>query len=139
MQRSRRPLGVSILAVLAIIGGVLGILGGVAWFGAGALRLDSGGWLVMSLGLFTLILALLQLAFGIGAWQLRPWAWTLGVALQGLAIVQILISWLTERFSGRGFFTLLVTGMILFYLFDPGVRRAFGRSEQTRRSSRAAR
>jgi hypothetical protein len=93
----------------------------------------------MSLGVFALVLALLQLAFGIGAWQLRSWAWTLGVALQGLSVVQVLINVLTQGLSGQGIFTLLVSGVILFYLFDPGVRRAFGRSEQTRRSSRAAR
>ena len=136
-MQGRRPLGVSILAVLAIISGVLGIMGSLGMLGFGALSLESVGWLAVGFGVFTLALALLNLAFGIGAWQLRPWAWTLGVALQGLTVVQVLISWLTQGLSGQGLFTLLITGVVLFYLFDPGVRRAFGRSDQAPRSSRA--
>jgi hypothetical protein len=72
-----RPTGITILAILAGIGGVLGLLGGFALFLGGTVLFGAAGALF---GLAALALAALSLAFSWGAWTLQAWAWPLGVA-----------------------------------------------------------
>jgi hypothetical protein len=90
----QRPTGVTILAVLSIIGGILLLLGGIALLGLGgavAAGGNSGGGLAVILGIVLLVIAVLELAFGIGAWMLKPWAWMLGVISQVGSLVLSLI------------------------------------------------
>ena len=134
-----RPSGITILAILAAIGGVLGLLGGICLITGGALL---GGVLGASgasaagvgLGFFgvlggLLILAtgVLDLAFAYGAWMLMPWAWMLGIVAEGVALLSALLGLL----NGGSFFSFLlsaaIAGAILYYLFTPEVKRAFGR------------
>jgi hypothetical protein len=121
-----RPLGITILAVLAAIAGVLGLLGSLALLGiSGAVGVGGGVlWAIVSLAL-----AVAYLAFAYGAWSLKPWAWTLGV---GIAAVGIL--WALYLFTQPGgsivslIISLAISGVILYYLFQPDVKAAFGRS-----------
>ena len=129
----QRPTGVTILAVLAAIGGVLGLFGAFALFGAGALAAVAGagfltGGFAVFWGLVTLVQAGISLVFAYGAWYLKPWAWILGVGAEGLAILVALINWIG---GNSGFFSFLISaaiaGVIIYYLFTPEVKRAFGR------------
>lgn len=121
-----RPTGITILAILAAIGGVLGLLFGA--FG-GACALFSGlftfGGLISLL--FVVAYSVLDLAFAYGAWMLLPWGWQLGVIAEGVAVVSALITLL----SGGSFFSFLISAAIaaaiLYYLFTPEVKKAFGR------------
>jgi uncharacterized membrane protein (DUF2068 family) len=134
-----RPTGVTILAILAIIGGLLGLFGSLAIFalggaatvigaaGAGAHAVVGGG-LLMGLAVFLLILSVLQLAFGIGAWTLQPWAWTLGVIAQGLSLLGSVAQILNGHGIGSQLFSILIAGLILYYLFTPTVKEAFGKA-----------
>lgn len=120
-----RPLGITILAVLAAIAGILGLLGSVALLGV----LAASGGMFMILGLITLVLSVLYLAFAYGAWTLQPWGWTLGV---GLSIASIVITLLgltqgTQELVST-LINLAISGVILYYLFQPDVKAAFGRS-----------
>ena len=117
-----RPLGVTIIAILAGLGGVLGLLGAVTFlsvFGA-----------VGGLGTFFLVLALVvaivSLIFAYGAWTLQPWAWTMGIVLEALAVVSALYAIADGDTSG--IISVLIAGVILWYLFQPDVKAAFGRS-----------
>ena len=65
---SERPLGVTILAVLAAIRGVLGLLGSLVLIGIGGSVLG-GGFAIF--GLIALILSVLYLVFAYGAWTLK--------------------------------------------------------------------
>src|SRR6476646_7418284 len=89
MQTSaQRPMGITILAVLAIIGGLFGLLGSCALLlGGSVLAAAGGGGGGVVLGVVTLINSVLLLAFGVGAWTLQPWAWLLGVISQGISVV----------------------------------------------------
>src|SRR5215469_13209842 len=89
IQTRQRPMGVTILAVLAFLVGISGILGAI-----GILAL--GGGYVM-LGVIALVLALLELGLGYGFWTLQPWAWTLGITLQVINIVLNVIYLFTQR------------------------------------------
>ena len=139
-----RPIGVTILAVLAIVAGVFGffaaialLLGGsMAAVGSAALAPSSGtgaaaaagfGFMAVLTGLFTLVVAVAEVVFGLGALQLKPWAWMIGIASQALGILNILVSMISGRSGFGGIVSLAICGAILWYLFTPEVKRAFGR------------
>lgn len=105
-----RPTGVGILSLLAIIGSIVAILAAPGEFGVLALVIGGA-----------------QLAFGVGALLVRPWAWTLGVMLQVVSAVMTLVAMLGGGLTtGNGVF-LLISLAILYYLYQPDIRRAFGR------------
>ena len=115
-----RPMGVTILAVLAAILGVLGLLGSLGNFGLG----------YPIYGLISLILSLALLAFAYGAWSLQPWAWTLGVGIAALYLLQeVLYLFLIPGYTI--FYVIIgaiIPLVILYYLFTPPVKAAFGRA-----------
>jgi hypothetical protein len=126
-----RPMGITILAVLAGIGGVLLLLGGLASVGLGGLAATSSGsaalgGLVAIFGVLFLILGVLYLAFAYGAWTLKPWAWMLGVAGQIISLALAALSAVTG--GGFNIVGILIAVAILYYLFTPAVKAAFGRT-----------
>jgi uncharacterized membrane protein (DUF2068 family) len=132
IDRPARPLGVTILAILAAIAGFLSLLGGVAALGIsgqiGATAAQPGlASVIVVLSILILLLGLLYLAFAYGAWRLRPWAWSLGVVA---AVVEIVLQVL-DLLGGRDVVTVAVNVLvgvaILWYLNTPAVRAAFGR------------
>lgn len=137
-----RPTGVTILAVLYFIGtaflglcGVLFIVGGSMLSGLaqsggpGSAILAAGGAVV---GAIFLVLALLELAIGIGFIKLQNWARVVAIVFTGIAVL----------FGVLGMFSLLAHVMVfalmirvivlafqiwvLVYLFKPHVKQAFG-------------
>lgn len=129
----QRPTGITILAVLAIIGGLLGLCGSAALFGLSGLGavagdLSSGATGVL-FGVIGLISSVLYLAFGFGAWSLRPWAWMLGIVGAGFSVLSNVLSLLTGNATILSvLLSLVISGVILWYLFRPEIKAAFGRS-----------
>ena len=128
----QRPTGVTILAVLAAIGGVFGILAGLAAIGfggvAGAVAGAAVGGAVMIGGLVLLVVSVVELALAYGFWTLKPWAWQWGIVL---AVVQIVIALLgaVGIFSGGvqgAVISIVIGGIIIYYLNKPDIRSAFG-------------
>jgi len=76
-----------------------------------------------------LVLAVVELAFGIGAWTLKPWAWTLGLIVAGVGIVFGLIGLVGFK---EGFLSVLIRiviyGAIAYYLMTPEIKKVFGRA-----------
>jgi len=134
---TRRPVGVTILAVLAIIVGVVQLLSSLSLFGLslGALTLPFSipGFELSALaetfgivgGIVLMVLAALYIVFGVGALQLKSWAWTLGVVLFGLSLVAALITLFAE-FTISALISAIVIAGILAYMFTPSVRTVFG-------------
>jgi hypothetical protein len=129
----QRPTGITILAILAVIGGLLGLCGSITLFGVGGLGVMAGevssGAMAGIFGALGVVSALLYLAFGFGAWTLKPWAWLLGIIGAGLAIASNLLSLLTGN-AGivAALISLIIPGVILWYLFRPEIKAAFGRA-----------
>lgn len=127
----QRPMGVTILAILAAIGGVLGILAGLALMALSSATTDlaiSGlSGLTSILGIVTLALGILDLVFAYGAWGLKPWAWMLGIGLEAAGIVVDLLVFRSSTASSTVISVLIAAG-IIYYLYQPHVRRAFGQS-----------
>jgi hypothetical protein len=121
-----RPTGITILAVLAAIGGVFGLLGGFGVLFVGGI-VSSGA--VMVLGLCALAYAALLIAFAWGAWTLKPWAWALGVAV---AVFGIVVAILQVILGGSSIFSqvisVVIDGAILYYLNQPTIKSLFGRA-----------
>lgn len=125
-------MGVTILAVLAAIGGVLGLLAGVALLGLGGVVAAAGGsGLLASFGAIFGIVAIAQgalaLAFAYGAWMLKPWAWMLGVVAFGLSLALSVLSVVGGGDIGSQLVSIVIGVAILYYLFTPAVKAAFGR------------
>ena len=120
-----RPTGITILAVLAAIGGVVGLFGGFTVLFAGTVLFGGAGAL---LGIAALAYAGLLIAFAYGAWTLKPWAWPLGVAGAVFGIVLGVL----YIVGGSDFISqivgIVVDGAILYYLNQPAIKTVFGRA-----------
>lgn len=103
----KRPVVVSIIAVLLLINGILTLVNGY--------RFDAH-MVVMILGAVALVLSL-------GMWMLWPWAWVGTVLLQIIAIGYALYDWFT---GGPIDFLAMILGVIvLIYLLRSETRRYF--------------
>ena len=127
-----RPQGVTILAILAAIGGVLGLLAGIFALGIGGAVAAAGsgalGGLVGVLGIVALAQGALALAFAYGAWMLKPWAWTLGIVAFGLSLALSVLNIIGGGDIGSQVISIVIGVAILYYLFTPAVKQAFGRT-----------
>ncbi len=134
----KRPTGITVLGVIAIIYGIfnllialLGLLGsallasGVA---ARAIKYSAGTLIYATIS--DAILGIVFLAFGIGALRLKGWAWVIGIAALGLELVRQIVGIVMQGFSigtvVRDGITVVIALALLWYLFRPNVRAAFG-------------
>jgi uncharacterized membrane protein (DUF2068 family) len=127
----QRPTGITVLAVLAAIGGVFGILGGLALIGVGTVVASSTGLggLAAILGLIALAYGILSLVLAYGFWTLQPWAWTLGVGLEVAGIVINVLQYINNTSAlGGTIFSIAINAIVLWYLYQPNVKAAFGRT-----------
>jgi len=125
MSTSARPMGVTIIAILAIIGGIFAILGG-GLFGIGL----GFGSILGLLGVGLVGIGVVELITGWGLWTLKPWAWMIALAVQ---IVNIGVT-LAFAIAGSSLISInTIVGValpviILYYLMTPPVKSAFGRA-----------
>lgn len=111
---NRRPLGVTIIAILIAIGGIFSIISGLQLLSF----LPAYAFLYIILGALSLILAW-------GLWTLQSWAFWLAVVITVLNLINDII-YLTRGAGGSTFVSLILHVAILAYLFmDQNVRSAF--------------
>jgi hypothetical protein len=120
-----RPTGITILAVLAAIGGVFGLLGGFVIFLGGTVLFGALGGL---LGLAYLAYAALLIAFAYGAWTLQPWAWALGVAVAAFGIILGVLFIIGGSSIVSQIISIVIDGAIIYYLNQPTIKSLFGRA-----------
>ncbi len=87
-----RPIGVTILAVLTILGGVLLLLLGIVVIAFSSLLVGVGlplgfGLTGTILGAIVLIFGVVWIAVGSGLLNLRSWAWWLAIIVMVLSVV----------------------------------------------------
>jgi hypothetical protein len=125
---SERPIGVTVLAVVAVLGAIvmalnalqyLGLiphlLGGVSFFGLNPL----------AAGVFAIGAAIFAwLAHGL--WRLQPAAWVYTVIHAIVMLVVALLAVIGASTLPAMLPTFIINAVILVYTFTPGVRRAFG-------------
>lgn len=149
MSGTNRPFGVSLLALLTLLGGLLYLAAALGFFGLALLanegevidRLGPGTpeWMVQDffvvfllLGIFAAIIAIVFFAVTRGLLRGSGWAWTLAVIVTILSLVSNMLSAYTYGFGDSvtltsTVFGLLLAALILVYLFTERVRRFFGK------------
>ena len=145
-----RPTGVTILGWVAIVFGAIGLVvavmavfaamalmalgAGVVGVGgvAGGASLAGSAFLLIALAIWTAALCVVEIAFGVGALQLKPWAWTLGMIWTWVSVATNLVSVIANRGSGLVgvIIGIVVAIAILYYLYTEEVKAAFGKSSQ---------
>ena len=126
-----RPMGITVLAVLALVTGILSLVSGLALLGVGGLSMFGAGGTggnVLALGALTFALAPISLGLGYGFWVVKPWAWAAGLALYcaslGVSIFAVLL-------AGASILSVAVqVGVavaVIVYLLQPRIRSTFGR------------
>jgi len=120
---TERPLGVTIIGILWLIGGILALLGGLGIAALGGAFLGAFGAVI---GFFFVIVGIIDIILGIGCFQAWPWVWTVGVIISILSIIAGIASLIT---SGAGaLLGIVISGIILYYLFQPHVKAYFGKA-----------
>jgi hypothetical protein len=136
----KRPVGVTILAVIAIVYGVfnllialLGLLGTAlkaSGVGAAAIKFSAGTLVYATIS--DALLGILLLAFGVGALQLKRWAWAAGVAALVLEVVRQIVGVVMQGLRAgtivRGGITVALVALLIWYLLRPNVSGAIGRA-----------
>lgn len=133
-----RPTGVTVLAVLNILGGIFGLLAGAGFIGLAALSTSSiasqvpglasfsgASTLLYALGALALIFGILGIVVAIGFLGGKGWAWTFGIVVGVIVIVVDIV----ETVIG---FSTNVVGVIfqiiiIYYLTRPHVKAFFGK------------
>jgi uncharacterized membrane protein (DUF2068 family) len=125
-MREHRPTGITILAVLEVIGGLALLLGGAGSLAGGAI-IGSGG--LAGLGAVLLILGLVSFAVAYGLWTGRGWAWTVALIL---SIISVIINGVSIAFGNYGSIVgLIIALIIIYYLTRPHVKAFFGKGGTT--------
>ncbi|MEQ8975943.1 MAG: hypothetical protein RIE73_36865 [Coleofasciculus sp. C1-SOL-03] len=132
-----RPTGVTILAVLSIIGGILYILaglgatvlGGFVSNVEGEAQAEVVGAGVVIFGvIIALILGVLYLVVAYGLFTLKQWAWSFTIVFQITSIINALYGRFAEGNIVGSIISIIIAGVILYYLNQTSVKRAFGRA-----------
>ena len=141
MEIKKRPTGITVIAILIIIGGILLLLAGIGGVAVGSLSISE------IIGLGFVIIGAIILAVGIGYLVVsygllkgKKWSWTITVVLLfiGIAInvVSIIIfGYFTFDTDTSSFLTtnsgsiagIIISVIILYYLYRPHVKSYFGK------------
>jgi hypothetical protein len=111
----QRPIGVTIIAVLAILGGIAFLASGL-----GTLLIPLIGIFIGS-GLFILGLAYFLMAYGL--WNGKSWAWTLTLILSGIGIIVGIGSIVVGNIGS--IFHIIINVIVIYYLYRPNVKAFF--------------
>jgi uncharacterized membrane protein (DUF2068 family) len=117
--KSKRPMGVAVLAAVAFIGGVFGILGG-------GLVLSGATSVSPLFGTVVVVFGVLGPILGVGFFIGASWAWVLGLVVYVLSIPLGIAEVLSTGQAIVGGVIRLVVGLvIIYYLTRPRVKAFF--------------
>jgi hypothetical protein len=122
----------TVIAVLALAQALFGALRAFGWFqigsdllGRGLLILPIVGVLAYGRGLVVAGVALLYVAFALGVFLRKGWAWSLGVTVAIVNVLLVLSALLQGASLVQGVLYLIVPFVILWYLFSAAAGEAF--------------
>lgn len=133
-----RPMGVTIIAVLQLIISIFATLGGLYIFffrsgifsrGSELENIPKNSTFVAGFAVVLLIVGLIGLLITYGLFSLKKWAWLTALILNGLSILSSLSAIFSNQTrKGGDIFGLIIAGVIVYYLLQPEVKRAFGKN-----------
>jgi hypothetical protein len=111
-SQKHRPLGVTIIAILTIIGGLIFLASGLVLF-------------IIGIGIILLALGIAYLVMAYGLWKGKGWAWTITLILSAIGIVVALISIAAGNIGA--IVSIVIHGVVIYYLYRPNVKAFFGK------------
>jgi len=121
---SQRPLGVTILGILWILGGLILLAGG--FLGGAVLAVAGFGSLGAAIGVIFFIIGIVDLLLGVGCFMAWPWVWIVGVIFSAISVLIGIVSLFSNWASAL--VNIIIAGIILWYLFQPQVKAYFHHS-----------
>ena len=127
MSTQVRPIGVTIIAILAIISGIISVAMGV-FYGASMSTIgidltiyDATGPLGL-IGGIIVVTAVLSFVMAWGLLKGKSWAWTFALILTIISLIM--------AFPSADIISMIIDSVILYYLFRPHVKSYFGKNKQ---------
>ena len=127
----QRTVGLTVIAILALVQSLLGVLRAFHWFDVGSDLLGQGLLILPIISMFAFargvvvaVIALLYVLFAIGVFTRESWSWWLGLVLavvSGIAVLGLLIE---GESLGRALLWAIIPVIIVWYLFTPAGRQA---------------
>jgi hypothetical protein len=114
----QRPIGVTIIALLTILGGLAFLVSAL-----GTLILIPLIGIFIGSGLFILGLAYFLMAYGL--WNAKSWAWTFTLILSGIGIIVGIGSIVVGNIGA--IFHMIINAIIIYYLYRPNVKAFFNK------------
>jgi hypothetical protein len=130
-QVSNRPIGLTVIAVLALVEGLFGVLRTLYWVGVGQDFLGRGvlvmpllGMLAIGQGMVVAVVAVLFGVFSYGLLRRRSWARGLGMFVSVVTLLLVVRAVMHGESPARGLVGAIVPVVILCYLISPSGRQA---------------
>ena len=129
----KRPVGVWIIGVLAVIGAIVELLAGLSALGVPGLNVsgvlgigdDVGGAKAIAAGVIMVVIAALFLFFALSFLGRRRWAWKALMGISVIAIIGVILQFVFDQFYWSSIAGILLPLIIIVYLMRPEVKRAF--------------
>jgi uncharacterized membrane protein HdeD (DUF308 family) len=112
-SQKHRPLGVTIIAILLVLAGVISLVGGLIL-------------LIILVGFVFLALGIAYLVMAYGLWKGKGWAWTISLILSVIGIITGIV-YITQDNLAGGIASIIINGVIIYYLYRPNVKAFFGK------------
>ena len=129
-----RPVGLTVMILLALAQTLFGAFRAVQWFELGREQMERGifvfplaGMLMIVRGGLVVVIALLYLAFAIGAWARQAWSWWLGLTAACLNVTLVLWLVIDGAEITSALMTALIPSVLACYLIAPAGRQALTR------------
>ncbi len=145
LSQQKRPIGITILGVLSVIAGVIFIFSGIAIVLLGmtvpfilseesimeielltGMPIELSGIIASMMGFVSIGIGVFSLIVGIGLLKGKKWAWKLEVISIFISL-GIGVFYLIDDIAS-GIATLVISAIILYYLYRPNVKAYFGKS-----------
>jgi hypothetical protein len=125
-----RPLGITILAILAGVAGFMQLVIGLDLLGAVVFGPARAGSHVSLAGWSSLILGFIWVSVAGALWSLKPWAWMFGLIMSIFAVIDgVFVALSGDNTFASGFGIILFPLIVLFYLNSAHIKAAFLMSE----------
>jgi lysylphosphatidylglycerol synthetase-like protein (DUF2156 family) len=106
-SQKHRPLGVTVIAILTIIGGI-------AFLGIGAVLF------VFGIGVALIALGIAYFVMAYGLWRGERWAWTITLILSVIGIILAIG-------NVGAIIHIIINAVVIYYLYRPSVKAYFGK------------
>ena len=126
----KRPFGVTVIAILALLSGLFGLCWPTLAFTGAAFLGPILGTIGIIAGIFLILGPVLQLIFAYGAFNLRSWAWYLGLISTGITVIGVIINLIDGASLWSALWGSTLSVIIFIYLLTTNVKRAFGIGSQ---------